>query len=155
VVQWAVACRVVARWSLAWACPWVAWACPAAHQVATRAEVNRPRQVRNRAARWADQRAQAVRPQAVKPAAPAARKVALRLDPHRALAALAARVVHHRQAAQVARAHRVADPAVLRAVAQAGKAGKAAWRRPNRVLQYPCAVVSRPQPGHRHPVLTV
>ena len=152
MVQWAVECRGVARWSLAWACPWVAWARPAAHQVATRAEVNRPRQVRNRSARWADQRAQAVRPQAVKPAAPAARKVALRLDPHRALAA---RVAHHKQAAQVARAHRVADPAVLRAVAQAGKAGLAAWRRPNRVLQCPCAVVSRPQPGHRHPVLTV
>ena len=52
----------------------------------------------------------------VKPAARVARRAALHLDQHRVLVD---RVVPHKLVAQVVPAHRVADPAVLRAVAPA------------------------------------
>ena len=62
-----------------------------------------------------------------KRAAQVARRAALRPDQHRALVDL---VAHNKQVAQVVPAHRVADPAVLRAVALAvlaDKADKVGW----------------------------
>ena len=120
-LQWAAACRV-ARWSPEWERPWAAWARQVALLVAPRVVVNPHRRVHNPAARREDKRVQAERQRVVKPAARVARRAALHLDQHRVLED---RVVPNKLVAQVVPAHRVADPAVLRAVAPAVLVDKA------------------------------
>ena len=157
-LQWAAACRV-ARWSPEWERPWAAWARQVVLLVAPRVVVNPHRRVHNPAARREDKRVQAVvkavRQLVVKPAARVARRAALRPDQHRVLVD---RVVPNKLAAQVVLAHRVQDPAVLRAVALAVLADKAAqvdWLWPQLAALRKCVVVSRPEPGRRHRVLMV
>lgn len=140
-LQWAAACRV-ARWSPEWARPWAAWV----HLVAPRVGANPHRQVHNRAVLQVDKVVQAV----VKPAARVAHRAALRPDPHRVLVD---RVVPNKLVAQVVPARRVQDPAVLRAVALAVLADKAAqvdWPWLQLAATPKCVVVSQPEPGRRH-----
>ena len=80
---------------------------------------------------------------AVKPAARVARRAVLRLDQHRV------QVGHNKPAARVVLAHRVAEPAVLRAVAPAVLVVKAAqvdWPWPQLAATPKCAVVSQREP---------
>ena len=84
-----------------------------------------------------------------------ARRAALHLDQHRVLVD---RVVPNKLVAQVVPAHRVADPAVLRAVAPAVLVDKAAqvdWPWAQLAATPKCVVVSQPEPGRRHRDLLV
>ena len=142
-MPWAAAC-LVGRWSLVWVRPWVAWARLVAHLVVPKVVVNQDRRVHNRAALLVDK---AVRKQVDKLAARVAPRAALRPDRHRALVDP---VVPNKPVAQVVPAHRVADPAVLRAVAPAVLADKAAqvgWPWPHLVATTKCVVASHPEPG--------
>jgi hypothetical protein len=133
-----------------WARPWVAWVLLAAHLVAPRVGANPHRQVHNRAVLQVDKVVQAVRQLVVKPAARVAHRAALRPDQHRVLVD---RVVPNKLVAQVVPARRVQDPAVLRAVALAVLADKAAqvdWPWLQLAATPKCVVVSQPEPGRRH-----
>jgi hypothetical protein len=96
--------------------------------------------------------AQAAPQRVDKRVAQVARRAALRPDQHRALVDL---VAHNKL---VVPAHRVADPAVLRAVALAVLADKAVqvdWPWPHLAVTTKCAVVSRPVQDLPHRVLMV
>ena len=84
-----------------------------------------------------------------------AHRAALRPYQHRVLED---RVVPNKLVAQVVPAHRVADPAVLRAVAPAVLVDKAAqvdWPWAQLAATPKCEVVSQPEPGRRHRDLLV
>jgi hypothetical protein len=123
-----------------WEPPWVVWARQAAP--VPRPGANPHLLALSQAA--VGKVAQAAPQRVDKRAAQVARRAALRPDRHRALVDLGA---HNKQ---VVPAHRVADPAVLRAVALAVLADKAAqvdWPWPHLAATTKCAVVSYPEPG--------
>ena len=145
-MPWAAAC-LVGRWSPVWVRLWVAWARLVAHLVVPKVVVNQDRRVHNRAALLVDKAVQAVRKLEDRLVVRVARRVALRPDQHRALVD---RGVPNKQVAQVVPAHRVADPAALRAVAPVVRVDKAAqvdWPWPHLAATTKCAVVSHPEPG--------